>query len=744
MSVARNADLTLYKLAEEESGRRFRLMIDNVTEYAILSLDADGKVVSWNKGAQAMKGYAKDEIIGRNFVCFYTPEDIAAGRPWQVLELARAEGHCQEEGWRIRKNGSRFFANVLVTAVRDPDGVAIGYIKITRDLTDQRALGKVLAESNRLREAIMTAAPYSIVATDAQGLITSVNPAAERMLWYTSEELVGKVNLESFHDPIELATAEARMTDRVGMAGDSAFEAIVHETRDGRTQQSEWGYIRSDGSRVPVQVAVTALRGDSHEIVGFLSTAYDVTDRKLREEYINHIAHHDQLTGLPTRELLHDRLDVSLARAVREKTKVGVLMIDLDFFKRVNDSLGHHIGDQLLKVSSTRIASAVRSSDTVARMGGDEFVVILPDLSDVREADRIAEKIMKAISEPADLSGHRVVVTPSIGVSCYPDDGVDESALLKNADAAMYSAKDAGRHCYRHFSIEMARAESRKRALEEALRGALSNHTLEVHYQPQVELKTGRIVGVEALVRWNDPQHGKVSPQIFIPIAEESGLIVPIGEWVLRTACRDALTLQKCAGYPLAISVNISARQLSDIGKRGTVVEIMKNIDLDPRMLELEITESALMDKSSETRSHLRMLRSLGVSVVMDDFGTGFSSLSYLTQFPINGLKIDQSFVHRMATSRADLSIVQAIAAMAQSLNLKITAEGVETDEQLRLLQSEVCEESHGSPDAPFKLCEHFRVQGFRLCEAMPLARLCKEFDRLTRSGKDMVEGSLR
>ncbi|MDB5977317.1 MAG: hypothetical protein JWR07_4077 [Nevskia sp.] len=456
-------------------------MIENIGDYAILMLDIDGCVISWNEGVGRIKGYASEEIIGKSFGCFYPPEDILAGRPAQVLQLAQANGHFQEEGWRLRKDGSYFWAHVLISAIHDHESNLIGYSKITRDLTERHQAEQKLVRSNRLLEAIVDASPYSIITCDTHGLITSTNPATERMLAYTRNELIGKAVTEHLHDRQEIIARAAELTEKYGEVIEPGFDTFVHESRTGLVEKHEWTYIRKDGSRFPVHLQVTALRDDLDEISGFVGIAYDISERRRREEFTQHAAHHDELTGLPNRSLLYDRLNMALARAGRDKTKVGMLVVDVDHFKSINDSLGHHIGDEVLKVVSERILATVRGVDTVARMGGDEFVVLLSDLAEDAAADSVAAKIVKSIATPILIGEQKLSVTVSIGISCYPDDCDVAHLLLKHADTAMYATKLAGRHGYRRFSRELERIADNKLAMEAARRNALHEPKPHVH-----------------------------------------------------------------------------------------------------------------------------------------------------------------------------------------------------------------------------------------------------------------------
>jgi len=707
-------------LREREQEERFRMLVDSLRDYAIFMLDPAGRVSSWNSGAERLKGYTAEEIVGRHFSAFYPAEDVASGKPATELRIATDTGRYEEQGWRLRKDGSRFWAQVTVSAMRDDSGRLRGYAKVSRDLTAQRQVGLALAEANRLREAILDAAPFSIIATDPDGTIRAINPAGERMLWYPREELVGKATPALIHDGEEVRLRAAELSSELGETITPGFEVFVRKSRFGVVEEREWTYIRKDGSRFPVNLAVTALRDTAGEISGFLGIAYDITERKRREEYTQHVAHHDHLTGLPNRALLTDRLQLALLQAQRSRKPLALLMLDLDHFKRVNDTLGHHVGDELLVTVAKRLLTCVRGADTVARMGGDEFVVVLPEVSDVDAAERIARNILEAISQPVTIGSHELNVTPSIGISLYPRDGSDANTLLRNADTAMYRAKADGRRGISLFSAEMARAATEKLHLENALHRALRNGEFQLYYQPQVCLRSGRVLGVEALLRWPDPAGGMIPPDRFIPVAEESGLMLAIGEWVLRTACRQGCELQQRSGRPLQIAVNISPRQFRRPEFAAELAAVLHETGLDPRTLELEITEGLLMEQTEQSVAHLHEIRALGVGVAIDDFGVGYSSLSYITRFPISTLKIDRCFVSQLPDSSNDAAVAQTIIALAAGLQIRVVAEGVETLAQLEFLRRHHCGEAQGFYFGAAVTSAQFAVQGFHFSPGVP------------------------
>jgi diguanylate cyclase (GGDEF)-like protein len=426
------------------------------------------------------------------------------------------------------------------------------------------------------------------------------------------------------------------------------------------------------------------------------ATVVDISDRKRAEEQIEFHAYHDVLTALPNRKLFTDRLRHALTRAKRTSKALAVMFIDIDHFKTINDTLGHTAGDELLLEMARRLRACVRDDDTVARIGGDEFTIILSELRHPEDAIGVAQKILEAVQVPLTIGSMPIVVTASVGISLYPADGADPEALLRNADSAMYRAKEAGRNTYQLCTDEMKQRAMDRLSVESRLRTAVRDHQLILAYQAQINLVTGRTVGVEALVRWNDPERGVMEPAAFIPIAEESRLIVPLGEWVLRTACRQTKEWHDRGAGPVRVAVNLSARQFQQQDLVEMVQSALEDVDLSPSSLELEITETTAMQNAEVTVEVLRALRELGVGISIDDFGMGYSSLNYLRRFPITGVKIDRAFVSDVTTNDGDAAIVSAVIGMARSLRLRVIAEGVETAEQFAFLRSHDCDEAQG------------------------------------------------
>jgi diguanylate cyclase (GGDEF)-like protein/PAS domain S-box-containing protein len=541
-------------------------------------------------------------------------------------------------------------------------------------------------ERARLQQLVSDAAPvldsvpFSVLSTDAAGRIVSVNAAAERLLGYDETELVGS----------SLGTIDA---DPSPVAGD-----WNRELNAALGAERERAYRRKDGELVPVSEAVTLLDGDrtGGSPAGYLVVAYDITQRKQERAELQFLETHDPLTKLPTRGPLLRQLGDAIAAAEDAGTQVAVLVVDLDHLKRVNDALGLTAGDELLVRIADRLRAWVRSSDVVARLGGDEFAIVL---SGIQHADTITSRVDELLEDlltTVTIAGHPLAVTVSIGGAVHPPGGPDPAQLLKRADLAMEHAKASGRNNFQWFHDDMVGAGDDALTLASALRQTLRDGGLAIAYQAQVDVRTGRVVGIEALARWTHPELGEVSPTRFIPIAEDGGMIVQLGGWILRKACRDVASIQNALGRPLRVAVNVSPHQFRSPGWLGEIVGALNDSGLEPAQLELEITESILMDDRTDTTDTLHAIRRLGVSIVVDDFGRGYSSLAYLSRLPIDKIKIDRSFVHELGAGDDHAPVIDAIIVMAHELGMTVVAEGVETAAQQRYLRDRGCDEMQG------------------------------------------------
>jgi diguanylate cyclase (GGDEF)-like protein/PAS domain S-box-containing protein len=548
----------------------------------------------------------------------------------------------------------------------------------------ERVMLRETEEALRLRDRAVEASvnPVMIVsASDPEMPLVYVNRAFEQVTGYSREEAIGR-NCRFLQG-----------TDRDQPELDKIRRAIA-EQHDGQALVRNY---RKNGSLFWNKLYVTpVLDPRSGAVTHFVGVQYDITEIKRYQEELEHQANHDALTGLANRNLLKDRLQQSLALAHRYERPFSLAFIDLDNFKLVNDSLGHDIGDRLLKIVAERLVTCVREGDTVARLGGDEFVLLVTEQERDDSVYRIVQRVMAAISQPFVIDQREFKVTCSVGIASFPGDGEDADTLLRNADTAMYRAKDLGRNTFQLYSSEMNANFGERLTLETDLWKALERDEFVLHYQPKVDLKTGRIIGMEALLRWRHPVSGMIPPGKFIPVAEESSLIVEIGRWVINEACAQNKAWQNDGMRYVPIAVNISARQLHDKDLVETVRTALKTTGLRAEHLEIELTESAVMLNADETINTMALLRGMDVRISLDDFGTGYSSLSYLKRFPVTGLKIDQSFVRDLGSDPDDAAIVRAIIVVAQELMLDVTAEGVETVEQLEFLKAHGCGEAQG------------------------------------------------
>ncbi|HVS25704.1 MAG TPA: EAL domain-containing protein [Burkholderiales bacterium] len=568
----------------------------------------------------------------------------------------------------------------------------------------------LLHGSEELFRALIQNSTDIITIHDAEGITIYETPSASRILGYLPGALIGKSPFDAIHPKDVEGT-------RV------AFHSVLEGSRE--VLPVEFRFHHADGSWIWLE-GVGANLMHHYGIEGIVLTSRDITPRKNAEKQLNYLANHDALTGLPNRLLMEDRLRQAIAQAHRNGYLAAVMLIDLDQFKMVNESLGHHAGDLLLMEVARRIKQCAREGDTIARLGGDEFTVILHNAGTVEHVSSIAQMILEEFSRPLTIDRQELFTSASIGISIYPADGDEPDALIKHADTAMYSAKKLGRSNHRFFTDDLNAKVRERIVLENGLRTAVQRNELRLYYQPKVNVASGRIIGAEALLRWQHPQLGLVSPEIFIPIAEETGLIVPIGEWVLRTACNQICVWHN-AGHELHVAVNLSPYQLREQDLCDRITEIMLQTGVPANQLEVEITESVLVENAENAIAVLNTLKSQGIAIAIDDFGTGYSSLSYLGRFPLDILKIDQSFVRNITTDEGNTAIVRAILALAKSLGMKVVAEGVESNTQLSFLSAHGCDFAQGYFFSPPVEAERF----VQLVKAGAMAKTAPESIRL-------------
>ena len=534
-------------------------------------------------------------------------------------------------------------------------------------------------EQLQLSAQIFAQSSEGIMLLDASGNIVMINKAFSHITGYTENEVLGK-------NPRMLASGQH----------DRNFYATMWETidREGRWQGEIWNR-RKNGAIYPEWLLIQTMRDSRNNLTHYIGTFTDLTERKETEERVKWLAHFDPLTELPNRTLLHIRSNLAISLAQRRHEPLALMFLDLDNFKNVNDSLGHGIGDELLKQFADRLSTSIREQDTISRLGGDEFVMILPG-TDTDGAAYLAKRLLGIAARQYNIERHEINLTVSIGIAMYPTDGTDFDTLWRSADAAMYRAKQTGRNDYCFFTTEMQARSARTLQIDNALRRALERHQFNLVYQPQLSLDTNQIVGFEALIRWNHPQFGNIPPDEFIPIAESNGQIIPIGEWVLKTAVRQLRTWRDNGLYDFTISVNLSAVQFRHHRLPELIMNILDEAGVPPECLQLELTEGVAMENPIAAITVIEELRKKGINISIDDFGTGYSSLTYLKRFDLYSLKIDRSFVQDIPADTEDMAIISAVISLAGSLDMRTVAEGVESREQLEFLRSKGCTEIQG------------------------------------------------
>jgi len=670
-----------------DSAERLRAVIQ-ASPLAIIARDNDKVIGMWNPAAERMFGWAEAEVL--NTTTSVVPEHLKEAAESMRLRAMAGESIIIEETQRMGRDGRLIDVTMTVAPIYDAEGLVSGTMVTIADISRRKEAEAALRESEaHLRLAM---------------------EAAEMGMWYWECE----TDRFTYSEGLGLLfgqTADAPMVDYRVLQNalhpddrDLFAATVRHAVRQGSDFQVDYRVVWPDGTvhwiANRAQVHRDAKSGRAIRIVG---VGMDLTDRKIAEQRIAHMAHHDALTGLPNRVLLRDRIQQAIAQAHRNQLQLAVLFIDLDHFKNINDSLGHQVGDRLLQAVASRILACVREGDTVSRVGGDEFVIVIPAIESSGDASSVAGKILEVLGDVFHLHGNDLHVAASIGISLYPSDGGDAETLMRNADTAMYHAKDSGRANFQYFTQHMNVAAQQRLTLENALRRGLEGGEFELYYQPLHDLRDRSITGVEALIRWNRPGGELVSPGEFIAVAEESGLIVPMGEWVMREALRQARIWQG-EGRALRMAVNVSANQLARSSFVERLRRLIQETGVDPALVELEVTEGVIVEGAGDAREAIDQIAALGVGIAIDDFGTGYSGLAYLKRLPIDTVKIDQSFVRDLTIDPDDAAIVTAIVAMARSLGVDVIAEGVETEEQVAELLRLGC----------------FRAQGYLLSRPMP------------------------
>jgi diguanylate cyclase (GGDEF)-like protein/PAS domain S-box-containing protein len=644
----------------------------------ILTLDRDGNISMINRKGCEILGYEEKELLGKNWIETCIPEDRREGVVGifsNVLQ-GKHDFSVDIEDYILTKNGERRFIQWHNTIFQDDDGNITGSLSSGMDIT----LKKQVEEDIRLLSKVFEWSNDAIAITDPNADIINVNDSFTNITGFSKKEAIGN---------------NMRM-----LKSGKHDEEFYQKMWDSLINEGQWkGEIwdrRRNGEIYPKWTSISSVKDDYGKTIYYLSIFSDITQIKEAEERLRRMAHYDMLTGLPNRVLFRDRLDNSVKRAMRENTHIGVMFIDLDGFKKVNDTMGHRAGDKLLVEVAKRLSMCIRRSDTVARLGGDEFTVIMLNIKSMRSADIIARRITKTLSQPFILDSKEVYITASIGIASYPDDGKDADELIKNADTAMYHAKERGKNNYQFYSEFMNVRIKKKMEVESQLIRALEQEEFVMHYQPQINSKTGNIIGMEALIRWKHPEKGMVYPADFIPIAEETGIIIRIGEWTIHEVCKQIKRWQEASIEKPYVTINISGKHLKNHEFANFMKDVLHQYRIEPGLITLEITETDIMKDTERKNEIFEKLKNLGIDISIDEFGMGYSSLNYLKTFSINTLKIERTFVNNDTSDKSDFAIIKAIISLAKALDLNVVAEGVETKEQLDFLRRNGCDYYQG------------------------------------------------
>lgn len=643
--------------------------------------DANGTILWTNPAFSALSGYSAEEVAGANVRILRSGlhDESFYRNMWEVIGAGKV---WRGEITNLHKNGTHVPEEMTIAPVLSKHGEITHFIAINQDITERKNAERAVREAEEKYRTIFENAVIGIFQASPDGRLLNTNRAFARMHGYeTPEEVIASSDEKGF--PL------IRRPEQIEEWGRQL------ETH-GVIRSAEVEVKCKDGSQKWVTVNIRAVYDSGGKVIFHEGTVEDITKRKLAQQQVDYLAYYDALTGLPNRMLLHDRLNNALAGATRRGSNVAVLFLDLDRFKIINDSLGHSFGDLLLKQVAERLRNQIREHDTVARVGGDEFLIILTDIQSVAEVDAIADRVVKSLTGEFVIRERTLNVTCSLGVSMFPNHGLNGEALIKNADAAMYHAKEQGCNIHSFFTDEISAAVTERLNVENSIRLAIDREEFFLHYQPQINIATGQIIGLEALIRWQHPERGLVMPDKFIRIAENCGLIASLGEWVLKTACHQLKEWQESGVSVVPVAVNVSAMQFRQIGFRDLIKQVLHDTALAPELIELELTESLLLSNADVMFEILQDLKEMGVKLVIDDFGTGYSSLSYLRQFPVSKLKIDRSFIRDVTENPDDAAITTAIISLSKGLSLKVIAEGVETEQQLSFLKMHQCDEYQG------------------------------------------------
>ena len=662
-------------LEEADKSRALLTTLLDATPDIVFCKDTDGRYLLGNRALSDFLDRPTDQIIGKSDRDLF-PSELADEFRSRDLQVTRQNKIVRSTEWVDQADGSHEVFDTVKAPVRHPDGAPLGVIGIARRITMEHQASDRL----QLAAQVFENAAEGIIITRPDTTIEMINPAFTRITGYTPAEVVGQ-------KPSIL---------RSGRQSAAFYHRMWETVHDEGLWQGEIWNRRKSGEIYPEWLNISVVYDEAGEIAHYLGIFSDISATKHSEAQLEHMAHHDALTGLPNRSLLNDRIDTALRRAKRDHRMVATVFLDLDHFKDINDSFGHAVGDAVLKQAATRLLECVREEDTIARLGGDEFVILIENIEDVALTINAAERILTCLNPPLTVEHQEFFIGASIGISIYPHDGDTAETLIRNADTAMYQAKRQGRNNIQRYSEQQTETARNRMRLENGLRHALKESRFEAWLQPQIDLASGKLTGFEALCRWPDEERGMIPPVEFIPLAENNGLIVQIGESMLRQSCRQIVAWRAAGLTPPPVAINVSGRQLRRLDFLAALCTILEDEGCRPEWIELEVTESDILKDAEPAIATLHGIREMGISLALDDFGTGFSSLSYLKRLPVNCIKIDRAFVQGLPSDTNDRAIVQAVVAMGRSLDMRVLAEGVETPAQVRALSLMGCALAQG------------------------------------------------
>ncbi len=676
-------DRTEHKQAVEAlrlSEEKYRTILENIEE-GFFEVDLAGNFTFFNISLCQLMGYSREELLGMNYRKY--TDKVTSKEVFSTFNGIYKTGMpAKEFDWLIvRKDGTKRYVEASVSLKKNASGSPLGFQGFTHDVTERKIAEEALRQSEEKYRSILENIQEAYFEVDLAGNFTFFNDSLCRMTGCSRDELTGS-SYKKFSDE--------ENSKNVFLAFNKIFKT------GNPTEGFDWRITRSDGTKKYIEASVSLNKDSSGNPTGFKGVIRDITERKRIEQELNYMATHDALTGLPNRLMFSQLLNQAIQSAKRNKRQLAVFFIDLDRFKIINDTLGHEAGDLLLQEIAKRFRRGLRAVDVVGRLGGDEFVILIEEFSDLTQVAKVAHKILSAAMKPMVIMDEECRVTASIGISAYPHDGHDEQTLMKNADIAMYYAKEEGKNNYQFYSRDIKTHSTERMTIETNLRRALERNELFLDYQARLDFKTNEITGVEALLRWKNPYLGLVTPTQFIPVAEETGMIVPIGKWVLKEACAQNVAWQREGLPPVCMAVNLSLRQLMDDNLLEDIKSVLRETGMPPNLLELEITESMVMHNPERLVALLKKIKAMGTRLAIDDFGTGYSSLAQIKHFPIDTLKVDRSFIRNLPQDAEDKAITKAIINMGKVLSLTVVAEGVETTEQENYLREQVCDEMQG------------------------------------------------